>query len=145
MIQRKQSIWLLLAALINAGVFIFDVYRGHVMTNGVDTIVAMRINDKFHLVLMALVIVVLPLLAIFMFKNRKRQRILTILSILFSLSFVSTMLLRTSKFTAEYPDATNGTYWIGSVLPVISIVFLIMAIMGINKDEKLVRSQDRLR
>lgn len=145
MIQRIQSLWLFLAALVNSGLFLFDIYHGHVMTNGVDTVVSMRINDKFHLVIMALVIVVMPLVAIFLFKDRKRQRMVTVLSIIFSLSFLATMLLRTSKFSEVYPAATNGSYWIGSVLPVISVVFMVLAIRGIAKDEKLVRSQDRLR
>jgi hypothetical protein len=43
------------------------------------------------------------------------------------------------------PAPTNGGYAFGSVLPIFSLVFLILAIRGINKDEKLVKSLDRLR
>jgi uncharacterized membrane protein len=145
MIQRVQSLWLFLAALANSGVLLFDLYRAHIVVNGSDTLMSLRVNDKFHFLLMALVIIILPLVAIFMFKNRKRQRTLSVLSIIFSLSFVSTMIFRVSKFSNEHPEATNGSYWIGSVLPVAAIVFLFLAIRGIAKDERLIRSQDRLR
>lgn len=145
MIQRTQSLWLFLAALANSGVLLFDLYRTHLMTNGVDTVMSVRVTEKFPFLLTALVIIVLPLIAIFMYKNRKRQRILSVLSIVFSFGFISTMLFNINKFNSDNPTATNGTYWIGSVLPAAAIVFLFFAIKGINKDEKLVRSQDRLR
>jgi Domain of unknown function (DUF4293) len=145
MIQRKQTLWLLLAALINVGLFLFDLYRVHVVTNGVDTILPLKVNDKFFFVLIALVTIVLPAIAIFMYKDRKRQRLLGVLSVIACLSFISTMLMQVSKFSSSIPAASGGTYWIASVLPVISIIFLVMAIRGINKDEKLVKSQDRLR
>lgn len=145
MIQRAQSLWLFLAALANSGVLLFDLYRTHLMTNGVDTVMSVRVTEKFPFLLTALVIIVLPLIAIFMYKNRKRQRILSVLSIVFSFGFISTMLFNISKFNSDNPTATHGTYWIGSVLPAAAIVFLFLAIKGINKDEKLVRSQDRLR
>jgi hypothetical protein len=44
----------------------------------------------------------------------------------------------------QVPQAT-GSYWIGSVLPLVADVFLILAILAIRKDENLVKSMDRLR
>ncbi len=145
MIQRKQTIWLLLAALFNAGLFFFDLYRAHIMENNVDTLKQINVSGHYPLLLMALVITALPLVAIFLFKNRKRQRAVTVFSVVAVVGFISVVMMRVTNFAANHPTATNNTYWIGSVLPVISIVFLIMAIRGINKDEKLVKSQDRLR
>lgn len=45
----------------------------------------------------------------------------------------------------HFSKVKDGNYGIGSVLPVAAIILLIIAISGIRKDEKLVRSVDRLR
>lgn len=154
MIQRKQSIWLFLAALLNAGVFIFDLYRTHnvthTMVNGTDTVVEtmsqLRVSDNFVSLLIAIVITALPFVTIFLFNNRKRQIKLVLVSILAVIAFVAITLWRIPAFiSAQVPPPTTSNYWIGAVLPVISVVFLIMAISGIRKDDKLVKSVDRLR
>ena len=146
MIQRKQSIWLLLAALLSAGVFYFDLYRVHTQVNGVDTMTALRVSDHFPSLLIALVMCIVPLIAIFMFSNRKLQTRLTTVAIVADLSFIGMVLGRVSKMSDMAGiQPAQSTYWVGSVLPVVAIVFLIVAIVGIRKDEKLVKSVDRLR
>ncbi len=142
MIQRKQSLWLLIAALLNAGVLYFGVYRYHIMENGVDTLKEVRVNDHFPSLLIALVMAILPLITIFMFGNRKRQIAMSFVSILAVCSFIAIALQRTRNLNAL---PSSESYWVGAVLPVAAVVFLFMAIMGIRKDEKLVRSVDRLR
>lgn len=142
MIQRKQSLWLLIAALLNAGVFYFGVYRYRIMENGVDTLKEVRVNDHFPSLLIALVMAILPLITIFMFGNRKRQIAMSFVSILAVCSFIAIALQRTRNLNAL---PSSESYWVGAVLPVAAVVFLFMAIMGIRKDEKLVRSVDRLR
>jgi peptidoglycan/LPS O-acetylase OafA/YrhL len=145
MIQRIQSIWLLLAALTNAGLFYFCLYSGHVMENGADTVKYLRVSDHYPSLLIALVTVLLPLVTIFMFKNRKRQRSMIFVSILVCLSFISMTLIRVNKFTRQVPAPTDTTYRVAAILPALAIIFLILAIRGISKDEKLVKSLDRLR
>lgn len=145
MIQRIQSVWLLVAALMNAGLFYFDLYRAHAITGAVDTLVRLRVADHFPSLLLTLVLIALPLVAIFMFRNRKQQRSMIMLSIVAIAGFIALVLMRVGNLTNQTPTPVNGTYWIGAVLPVISAVFLIMALRGINKDEKLVKSLDRLR
>lgn len=146
MIQRIQSLWLLLAALCNAGLFYFDFYRADLLTNGVTAVTHLRVNDHYPSLLIALVITILPLVTIFMFKQRKRQRLMAVLSLVFTVGFISSIIMRVGNFTNNMASGTGiSSYWIGAVLPVIAIIFLIMAIRGINKDEKLVKSTDRLR
>lgn len=142
MIQRKQSLWLLIAALLNAGVFLFGLYRYHIMENGIDTPKEVRVNDHFPSLIIALVMTLLPLVAIFMFRNRKRQITLTFVSILSVGSFITIALSRTKGLNAL---PSSESYWIGSILPVAALVFLFMAIFGIRRDENLVKSMDRLR
>jgi uncharacterized membrane protein len=53
--------------------------------------------------------------------------------------------MRVSNANNSSSAPTSGSYWIGSILPVLAIIFLIMAIRAIRNDEKLVKSMDRLR
>lgn len=145
MIQRIQSVWLLLAGLFNAGVFYFDIYRGYVNINGEDTLVSLRVGPELFLVLIAIVMTALPILAIFMFGNRKRQRNMTAMAAVATVAFIAWAMMRVTPFLEANKGIANDSYWIGMVLPFISIVFLILAIRGINKDRKLVKSLDRLR
>ena len=140
MLQRKQSIWLLLAALINSGVIFLDLFRVHTVVNGTETIVPYRTDQHFPLLIIAIVMIAIPLVTVFMFKDRKRQIRMCIASIVAAGSFISKELL-----DAKVTPPTTVTYWIGAVLPVVSLIFIILAISGIRKDEKLVRSVDRLR
>ncbi len=145
MIQRKQSIWLLLASLFNACVFFFAAYRYEVSVNGVIEQKELLVPNHYPSLLIALVMTVIPFITIFMFNNRKRQVRMSVMGIVSTLSFVSLMLVRVGKLSVEPLVAGTGSYWVSSVLPVAAIILMIMAIAGIRADEKLVRSVDRLR
>ncbi len=145
MIQRKQSLWLFIAALLNAGVFYFCLYAYHIMENGADAVKYLRVNDHYPSLLIALVMTLLPLVTIFMYGNRKRQMRMTAVSIIAIGSFVTMTLSRVTNLSKLVPAPTDPSYRAGAILPVIAIVFLFMAIFGIRKDDKLVKSVDRLR
>lgn len=145
MIQRIQTLWLFLAGLVNAGVFYFDLYRGYVTENNVQVLKSLYVGREMPLLLIAIVMVILPWAAIGMFKNRKRQRSMAAVSAVATVAFISAFMMRVTSFTKETAGIANDTYWIGSVLPFVSIVFIVLAIRGINKDQKLVKSLDRLR
>lgn len=145
MIQRKQSLWLLFSALLGAGVFFFDLYRGEVKVGELTEHKVLRVADHYPSLLIAIVMVALPLVTIFMFRDRKRQMRMTALSIISVLSFLTMMLTRVTGLSKLTPPVTGGSYWIGAVLPAVSLVFLLLALLGIRSDEKLVRSVDRLR
>jgi amino acid transporter len=153
MIQRKQSLWLLLAALLNAGVFYFDLYQMHTTVhstvNGVDTakdtVGQIRVSEHFPILLIAILMTLLPVVTIFLFKKRKRQITISLASILAIISFIAVLLFYVNSLASSPIPPVTGNYWIGAVLPVISLVFIIMAISGIRRDEKLVKSVDRLR
>lgn len=153
MIQRKQSLWLLIAALLNAGVFYFDLYKydagapkplldKQVM---VSSAMHLRVADHFPSLLIALVMTLLPLVTIFLFKNRKRQIGISFISMIAIIAFMALTLKRVSDLGALAPPPVNASYGAGAVLPVAALVFLFLAILGIRKDNKLVKSMDRLR
>jgi hypothetical protein len=150
MIQRIQSLWLFLAALVSA-LLMLDWYTGYVykadIAQGFGSVVKrLTVTEHFPSLIIAVVMVLVPLIAIFMFRNRKQQRSMTLVGILSCISFISVNLMRINNFnTSTAPTPTNGSYQAGSVLPVFVILFLILALSGINKDEKLIKSMDRLR
>ncbi len=145
MLQRKQSIWLLIAALLNAGVIFFDLYRWHEVANGVDVKHEIRVTNNYPMFIIVLVCTVLPLVTMFMYKQRKRQVMMTAFNIAAVCGLNAQMLLKIGHEAKLSTAIASGTYWIGAALPVISIIFLILAIVGIRKDDKLVKSMDRLR
>lgn len=82
------------------------------------------------------------LVSIFLFKNRGLQMRLALLTIVLSilLFVVAGLLVMTEQQgTAEYEES------FGVALPILALIFGILANRFIQKDDKLVRSMDRLR
>ena len=75
---------------------------------------------------------------IFLYKNRKLQFRLTILALLLSL-------LNIFLYYRETLAYTEGNYTITAILTLLIPIFLFFASRGIYKDEKLIKSADRLR
>ncbi|MCB0699622.1 MAG: DUF4293 domain-containing protein [Chitinophagales bacterium] len=145
MIQRIQSLWLLVAALFNAGLFYFSLYKADVMNEGVASMHEVTAGGNILLFLLAIVIVALPLVTIFMFKNRKQQSNLAKLSIVLNIGFIAAAIMVVTNFSNGTPTPTNGSYRLGMVLPIASLVILLMAYNAIRKDIKTIKSLDRLR
>lgn len=142
MIQRIQSVWLFLAAFVSAALFIFPLY--HYTQGGTEMLMGAR-NEYLLLVIAALMTIV-PMIAIFLFKDRKRQKWMIWLSVLLSLAFIAVMLMKIQNVKNAAQAAINDNFAIpGPIIPVLSIMLLFLALSGIKKDEELLRSVDRLR
>ncbi len=140
MIQRIQSVWLFVAAMLNGLLFILPLYGYG------NPAVVVKSTEHVHLLLIAAISTVLPLLAIFFFGNRGRQKGLVWLSIFASLAFFGLTVLEVENLKQKNPGLVDFHYAIPGILVcIISVIFMIMAIRGIRKDEKLIRSLDRLR
>jgi hypothetical protein len=147
MIQRIQSVWLLLAALCSVSLFLFDITKTtYLFNNELQSSGVSIFMYTYYIPAIAIFLVVLPTAAIFLYKNRKRQRMVSILAIFMNVLFMVAYTMSLDKFTdlSKYPRQSIS-YSIVSFLPIFSIIFIILAIRGINKDEKLVKSLDRLR
>lgn len=145
MIQRKQSLWLLLAALTNLALFFVVLYKAAAPSTLTSPEGFIHTTNRLTLMLNAGIITLVPFVTIFLFSNRKRQRLIASFCILACFSFVTLMWMITSNADKQSGLATQGQWYPGALLPFVAIVFLILAIRGINKDEKLVKSMDRLR
>lgn len=150
MIQRIQSVWLLLAALISMLLFYFDIVTINYESTGSEIDQSFSLMgfgiQGYLLAALAAALVILPFLAIFMFKNRKKQILVTILAMVLNFGFVAFSIMAIGSFTTNHqPAVTGSTYGMAAFVPLITVIFLFMAIKGIRKDDKLVKSVDRLR
>ncbi|TJY37262.1 DUF4293 domain-containing protein [Pontimicrobium aquaticum] len=136
MLQRIQTIYLLIAAGISVGlIFVFDLWT----TNNDVSFFAK--DDMLYLGLFC-GSALLSLIAIFMFKNRKSQFVMGRLNIILNFILLGLFVYRSLNLSGEAMVSEKG---IGILLPIFSIVFLVLANKAIKKDEELVKSVDRLR
>lgn len=136
MLQRLQTIYLLLAAGVSAGlIFVFQLWI---------TDVGVSVFAKDNLLYFGLFLGsgVLSLLALFMFKNRQFQFVLGRLNIILNFILLGVLVYQSQTLPGETAVSENG---IGMFLPLVSIVLLALANKAIKKDEDLVKSVDRLR
>jgi hypothetical protein len=132
--------------MMNGLLFIFPLY--HYKNPGLAD--APWINESVRtyipLFIIAAVITILPMIAIFFFKDRKRQKGMVWLSIISIFGFISVMMMRAANLQNSSPPITDFGYMVPGVLVTIAaLVFLILALQGIRRDDKLIKSLDRLR
>lgn len=136
MIQRIQSIWLLLASACAFAGLKFSFYSG----NKLNDPLLHQLNAGSTLLLMVTTIAVggLAFITIFLFKQRSLQRWLCVLGILLQALLIFLYYRQTTTFT-------QGTYSLTAILQGIVLLALVLAIGGINKDSKIIKESDRLR
>ena len=155
MIQRIQSVWLLLASLAIFALFFFPIAHGVYIGGSAKTIKVDGIYEDINgqllrtvsflaLTVATIVIGILPLIIIFLYKNRKQQIALSYSFMLVLVGF-SFWMSQTVKGIAEGVTFGTNNAGIGIFLSSVSIVFTLLAIRGIKNDEKLIKSADRLR
>ena len=153
MIQRIQTVYLFVASLAIYALFLFPVANiltadgaKKIMITGVFQTLNNQVaqTESFTLLTIATGILgLIPLVLIFLFKNRKKQLLLVYLTVVVFIGF--------SFWVAQTVKGASNTlmqisdYGIGAGLSSVAILFLVLAAKGINRDDKLVRSADRLR
>ncbi|MFT3885958.1 MAG: DUF4293 domain-containing protein [Flavobacteriales bacterium] len=157
MLQRKQTVFLLLAVLCGALTFAFPVAsytRGEQVfefrTTGLTLADGTAVPDASPKVPFAIVIglcMVVLAVAIFFFKKRPRQMRLVRSAYLVVLAVVAFVFI-TDHSIATYlgQGGTVATHYGASAfLPIAMLVFAFLAERSIRKDEELIKSMDRLR
>lgn len=141
MLQRIQSIWLLLAAVFAAITFRFPFYTGQLSTaNGVVTVTDLNANTTVWLTILTVFAGAFAFVAIFLFDNRKLQ-----LRITYTGMFVTIVLLVVYFFEIGKFVSGKGTFALSCIFYFAIFGFYILAARGIWKDKKLIKSMDRLR
>lgn len=136
MIQRIQSIWLLLASACAFAGFKFSFYSG----NKLNDPLLHELNASSTLLIMLTTIAIggLALVTIFLFKQRTMQRWLCVLGILLEALLIFLYYRETTAFT-------QGNYALTAILQALVVLGFVLAIAGINKDSKIIKESDRLR
>ncbi len=136
MIQRIQSLWLLLAAIFTFSTFKLPFYNG-VKTNAVinDNVTAM---ENILIMITTIVVGSLCVYTISLYKNRVLQIVFCGIGILLECVLIYLYYKAMQEF-----QSGNITIW--AVLHGLTIMFLFFAIKGIHKDKKIVEDSDRLR
>lgn len=151
MIQRAQTIYLLLVTICSI-LAIFLSFSSYQITD------AKIVYNACGFVLEGKSILSLPIYpflsgiafislgSIFLYKKRKVQLRLNQVNYLLILVAIVLIFLDFGKIEkALGDDAKTVSYGIGMFLPVACLVFTFLANRGIKKDEKLIKSLDRLR
>jgi hypothetical protein len=153
MLQRKQTLWMLLAVICAALTFKFAFYFGN-MKVGLNGIAPLEVkampvfgagsvsagSGSILILLVTVIILLGTIINIFYYKVRTKQLWLTI-----GLIFLSLLNILLYWWKSGVPPFESGNYSIGALLSLAIPVFLILAARGIIKDQKLVKSADRLR
>lgn len=126
MVQRIQSLYLLICSLIN---FAYCYYLYFI-----DTLY----NSFFGGVisLFPLIISIISFYTIFKYNSRQTQFVLNRLSIILCFVFVGILIF--------VFDLASNFEWT-NLVPIFSIILLVLANRAIKKDEDLIRSIDRIR
>ncbi|MCF6182392.1 DUF4293 domain-containing protein [Lutibacter sp.] len=144
MIQRIQSVYLLLATFLSVGL-IFLVYLWKNLAG--DKFYVLDAFASNNLLLKSVTILffvsgLLSFIDIFLFKNRKLQFVVGRIIILINFILLGILVYFSQNLSGEIKISEKG---IGLLIPIITIVVISLANKAIKKDEELVKSVDRLR
>ncbi len=144
MLQRIQTIWLLLAGISAFLTLKLHFYSGLVTAEGTAAPAYTKLNgmsNPWWLLLVTVAIGLIAFIAIGLYKNRVVQLRLCVLGIILEALLI---FLYYQTITSTFV-AGQGAYSLTSLLHAAIILFFILAARSINKDEKLIKESDRLR
>lgn len=156
MIQRKQTVFLAIAAAFQVTMFFFPLAK---FIGDQDSLI-LYVYKLISLVpdhspafpallimifaFLSIAIILLAVAAIFLYKKRRLQLTLTKIAIMLNLVIIASFFF---YFVNALEIAAGGLvkYSTGTYLPLASLLFLMLAYRGIISDERLLRSAERLR
>ena len=136
MIQRIQTLWLLLASICAFASVKLPFYFGSLEVPGPT--VTITPYDHFMLLVFVIATGLVALINIFIYSNRSLQIKMCIVGLVLSLANLMHYFLYMKNFK-------TGGLSLYSILSFLVPVFFILAIRSIYKDQKLLKSLDRLR
>lgn len=155
MLQRIQSVYLFLAGLIIFALFLFPLIH-NVSFAGIPSTIKvtgvfidkgaapLKVKDFPALTVATVILGLLPLIPVFMYSNRKLQIGLSYvyMLVIFAYTYWQVQTIKSLTDISVYKFDNLG---IGVFICPISIVLTLLAVKAIQRDEKLIKSADRLR
>jgi peptidoglycan/LPS O-acetylase OafA/YrhL len=136
MIQRVQTIWMILAAIAAFLTLKFLFYSGTLISDNLYH--PLLATDNFLILILTSALGTGITINIFLFKSRKIQMRIIIIAILLECLIIFLYIKQTNNYS-------TGNYSLWSALHILIIIFLIFAARGIYKDSKLIKESNRLR
>ena len=118
--------------------FKFPFYTGNIVENNITRFEELEGGSNFFLLALTGASVLISAITIFLYKDRKTQLKLAIVGIMISIVLLVLYFTQLRKFS-------NGNFALTSILVLAILIGYIMAAKGIRRDEKLVKSLDKLR
>ena len=156
MIQRRQSLYLLLIVLLHIILYWIPLWV-NTADGGSEALMAfgLHVSGKFELLplsgtnyvlfiqIVNVLVLLLAAVSIFLYRSREIQHRLTRLGVLLEAALVVLCFLAVTQIRSDH--LVEGRYRAGIIFPLISLVLFLFAGQRIRRDEELVRSSDRLR
>ncbi len=141
MIQRIQSVWLLLAGIAGLLTYKLPLWEGILQDNSVKSFIGPE-----SLLLFAVIIAtcLLGFVTIFLYKNRSLQKNLAFVGMVLSIAIIAMEYFIVEDFKSLQNFKTSA-WKFGAIMPGLMLVFFLMAYQGIRRDEKMIKSLERLR
>ena len=147
-IQRIQSVFLLIAVILMV-VFAFfpalsfEMADKTVLYGALETGRAGSMHIDPLLFTLTILISLLALIDIFLFKNLQRQMTVCFVDILIGIAMLVAICIQTFVVGNRDGWVVNWQWYL--ILPVLSIIFLMLAHKAMSRDKKTLRDADRLR
>jgi hypothetical protein len=136
MLQRIQTIWLLIAAALAFAGLKFPFYSGTDKT-GIPSSLLTGIHPVY-LLMITVAVAVLALVTIFLFRNRTLQLRLCIVNIILQAVLIY-------LYYRESQTFAGGTYALTAIIQPAVLVCLFLAVAGIRRDNRIIADSNRLR
>jgi glucan phosphoethanolaminetransferase (alkaline phosphatase superfamily) len=138
MIQRQQTLWLLLAGVAAFFTFQYPFFTGTRLENNMSVVAELDAGSNFFLLVLTGITIIVALIAIFLFKDRKTQLRVVIAGIVLSFVLLILYFVDAQKFD-------KGHFALSAILAVLVPASFCLAARGIYRDQKLIKSLDKLR
>ena len=144
MIQRIQTIWLLLASICFLSEWFPSIVMVKTLTPGEGPFAdqALYVSESMPLMFGSAISGILAVIAVFLYKDRTFQILISALAsmmhLILSIGTCIVILYKTNKLNDFSPQ-------LGFILAMGGIIFIWLATRGIRKDQDKLRAMDRLR
>ena len=142
MIQRIQTLWLIIVAITAFATSQLTLYVGE-QVNKIE--IPFKLAGNLLLAITIILLGIMALICLFLYKNRKLQFKISVFGVILSVGFLFLEYYVVENIFKPKNSIITGSYQIGALLPLVMVIFFFMAARGIYKDERLIKSMDRLR
>jgi hypothetical protein len=152
MVQRIQTVYLLVATILISSVFAYPIAEllsseGQLFIFNFNGLSIENEAGLYFLtippVILLGIIALIPLVSMFLYKKRIIQMRLNSLNIILMIGYVGLNYYYIQNFSKQLNGVVS--YQIAAIFPFIAAVLTYLAIRAIGKDEALIRSMDRIR